>query len=230
MKTEFDLPKMISAKISAAYRVHPDFRITSLGANKKNDWTEFADRRLLFEPNMEKGLTRANYQNWLDWSYEMFAIDDADNPITRRIFDLEDDNREIAVLWAMSFKEKGFTCSKRIDTPTVKFRRSDFIDKKTKELSIVEKELIADRFGNPTLVQRRYSDGCLVELVTLTSKRPDSNVLIMRLDNPKIPGYKQWYSNFIVGWVDELNSFINVGGDISSHLFKTRRLQASYTI
>lgn len=221
--------KTLSKKIATAYRVHPDFRKTRLGPYKRNAWTGFADKALIVWSGLERGLTMANYDNWLSWSYEIFARDEKDNPITRRVFDLRDDDREIGVLWAMSFKEKSFPCKKRVDMPDFKFRKSSFVDKE-KEFFTIEKELIADRFGNPALVQRRYSDEHLVELVTITSERPGGNVLIMRLDNPKVPGYQQWYSNFIVGTADKLNSFINIRGDISTHLLETRHLQASYMI
>lgn len=229
MTTEIFKGRKVSRQIAGAFKVHPDFRKTRLGPYKRNSWTEFADKELIVWSGLENGLTMVNYDNWLTWSYEVFARNDDDNPIATRVFDLRSDNREINVVWAMSFEEKGFPVKRKKDMSNFRLRRASFVDK-FGELCILEKELVADRFGRPALVQRRYSEENLIEIVTITSEAPLGDVLIMRMDNPNIPGYKQWDKNFVVGNTDDINSFLDIPRDISSFLFETRHLQASYVI
>ncbi|KKQ41064.1 MAG: hypothetical protein US60_C0047G0015 [Microgenomates group bacterium GW2011_GWC1_37_8] len=162
-----------------AEKIHPDFKLTSLsGIFRKSSWTDYADYLLMHQPNMEPDLNPRNYVFWLDWYYEMVSEDQSDNPLGRSIRDLSDYG--IKVPWELSYTEKGFE------------QEIPYIDGYL-QLAIfqgdgftLERELIPDRFGDPSFVERRYKDNILSTLTTIVTKEgPVGGRMLLTIDDTK---------------------------------------------
>lgn len=179
--------------IVIAQNICPDFKVTNSGSFIKNDWTEFADKKLLTQPEMESGITMANYPYWLDWTYEMLSESDHHDPLTDYAKDmtaLADNNFKIP--WLMSFKEKGFNVQGQVKTKEkLVFKR---LESKTCN---IERELINNRFGEPVILERHYkkSDGGLYDTVKVYKARDGQTYL--RLDDPNGWSYQQdWFRTY----------------------------------
>src|SRR3990170_6125543 len=176
-----ETPKAVKVALS----ICPDLRLTSLGPYTESVWRDFADGYLLHQQEIEKGLSIENYQHWLDWSYEMLANGDRDNPVTQKLRNLRELEPNIQVLWAMSFHDKGFTFIDRYDGNSIKFRKILYSQADTSRSFNIERELVEDRFGELAMVERYYQlerPDNLIEISTCV-KDPESKFLIARIDD-----------------------------------------------
>ncbi|OGM15349.1 hypothetical protein A2V56_03275 [Candidatus Woesebacteria bacterium RBG_19FT_COMBO_42_9] len=210
---------------------YPEFYLGSQGKYVHNEWTRFADDKLMTQPNMEQGLTQATYQNWLDWQYELFAINDLDNPLERSPQELQLAHR-IEPLWMMSFEQKRFFPGVEIlsapgddSLPNrVSTWSATIIDPATLKFHRLERELIQDRFGNDAFVERFYEcitrgdEGNLQQIVIVTSGGSNyaSDRHFMRVE-PII----QWSSAYTLK-VDNLHRFLDLADPVDTEV-KSKR-------
>lgn len=227
---------MIAENKDLPFFPYPEFSLGSNGKFVPNEWTNFADEKLMTQPNMEQGLTQATYQNWLDWQYELFAINDLDNPLERSQRGLKLAHR-IDPLWMMSFEQKRFfpgveilsgssddSLPRRVSTwsATVK-------DPATLRFHRLERELIQDRFGNDAFVERFYEcttrgdEGTLQQIVIVTSGGSNyaSDRHLMRIEPTDEPQYTQWSSHHTLK-VDNLHRFMDLADPVDTEIISKR--------
>ena len=140
----------------SATKICPELITTRLGIYKKSPMQEFADKKFLTQPGMEKGFSIDNYQSWLNWTYEMLAETKYDDPLTGFARDLEErsDNR-FNIIFLMSFSEKGFPSFRKNEKKNSNFK--SFSVKLDNTRIDYEREFIRGRFGNPLIIERSQS-------------------------------------------------------------------------
>lgn len=184
----------LSSDILVAMKVCPDFKLTNSGPFIKNNiWTDFADQKILFEPELNLGFIKNNYHYWLDWAYEMLAENDNSNPLIDYSKDLtEKADGRFQIPWFMSFEDKGFKVDNEVRTRFgLRFRTLE-----VKGIRL-ERELVADRFGNPVVFERTYKEGKLDDIcMVFVDKNHELN---LRFDSPELWGYQQWYRSYKLG-------------------------------
>lgn len=213
--------------MSAAFNICSDLRLTRMGPFRKNDFTEWADARLLNQPRIEKGLTLHNYQYWLYWAYEKLAKNNRHNPVLEYAKDLtEITDDSIKVPWLLSFQEKGFVIPKEIETNSGLIFRNEQIGD-----SSYEREFIRDRFGQPLLIERAYDQGCnLTEIYMLY--RDEEERIILRFNDPKKWSYQfdQQFAVFLVGGPEhEIEDWARVNAPLSRSVLDGGFAKSLYT-
>ncbi|MCX6706253.1 MAG: hypothetical protein NTV24_04100 [Candidatus Woesebacteria bacterium] len=182
--------------ITTALNICPDFKLTKMGSFVKNDFTKWADARLLNQPRMEKGLTLHNYQYWLYWTYEILADNNKHDPVLEYAKDLTEITGDLfKVPWLLSFPEKGFAVSEEIQTSSGLIFRNTQV-----EGNSYEREFIPNRFGKPVLIERAYDSSCNLTDIYLLY-RDEEGRIILRYDDPEKWSYQydQLCSVFLVG-------------------------------
>ena len=212
------------------------FSLGSQGKYVHNEWTKFADGKLMTHPNIEQGLTQATYQNWLDWQYEDFARDDKDNPLEISPQQLEYAHG-IRPLWTMSFEDKRIVPGIELvddkdqispSSPVVFWE--GVIEKPEIEGFLrMERELIKDRFGNDALVERIYEcaseqdRGKLTQIAILTyggSFHPQGT-FFLRIESTDEEYYKQFYRQYILKIAD-LRTLFSIEIPLDTELFRNK--------
>lgn len=216
--------EVVPKEILTAHSLCEDLKSTSVGPHVRNIWTKYADQLLLTQPEMEKGLLLSNYQNWLDWSYEMLSSHNGDNPIRHRLRNLRELDTGIEILWAMSFEEKGFPELEKVNAGSIMFRSFYYSEEANYNSFFIERELVQDRFGENAIVERYYDSADsndLLELTTITTRNPDESIFILKIDDTERWSYQQWYQTFAFNLDEGIIPLIDVKMPILSHLAET---------